>query len=225
MTILVLAPHADDEVLGMGGTIARFSSEGRRVVIAVLTGHGEEKHPLWKPEIWDLIRAEAKVASAELGVAELLFRELPAACLDNLPAWRINQVVTDVVREVQPEEIYIPFIHDLHQDHQAIAYAATVACRPYLEIGRRIKRVLAYETLSETHLALPYLAPPFQPNVFVDISDCLEKKLDAMRAYASQLQSDHLPRSLEALRALARLRGTHIGVEAAEAFVLLRESI
>lgn len=225
MNILVLAPHSDDEVLGMGGTIARFASEGKRVFIAILTGHGEGKHPLWEPAMWDKVRAEAKVACAGLGVTELLFRELPAACLDSVPAWRINQVVTDVLKEVQPEEVYIPFSHDLHQDHQAIAYAATVACRPYLDMGRRVKRVLAYETLSETHLAPPYLAPPFQPNVFVDISECLDKKLEAMRAYASQLQADHLPRSIEALRSLAHLRGTHIGVKAAEAFVLLRESI
>lgn len=225
MNILVLAPHADDEVLGMGGTIARFASEGKRVVVAIMTGHGEGVHPLWEPAMWDRIRAEAKVACAGLGVAELLFRELPAACLDNSPAWRINQVVTDVLKEVQPDEVYVPFAHDLHQDHHAIAYAAMVACRPYLDIGRRVKRVLAYETLSETHLAPPYLAPSFQPNVFIDISCHLDKKLAAMKSYASQLQADHLPRSIEALRALSRLRGTHIGVEAAESFVLLRETI
>lgn len=225
MNILVLAPHADDEVLGMGGSIARFVNEGKRVIVAILTGHGEEKHPLWAPESWDIVRAEAKVACSHLGVSDLLFRELPAACLDNTPAWRINQVVSNVLKEVQPDEVYVPFSHDLHQDHQAIAYAAIVACRPYLDIGRKVKRVLAYETLSETHLAPPYLAPAFQPNVFVDISDFIDKKLDAMRAYASQLQADHLPRSIAGLQALARFRGTHNGVEAAEAFVLLRESI
>lgn len=225
MTVLVIAPHADDEALGMGGTISRFSNEGRRVVVAFLTGHGDEKHPLWDRAMWDKIRLEAKEACTSLGVAKVIYRDLPAACLDHTPTWKINQVVTDVLMEVQPEEVYIPFSHDLHQDHQAIAYAATVACRPYLDIGRRVKRVLAYETLSETHLAPPYLSPPFQPNVFVDISGYLDNKLDAMRAYASQLQADHLPRSIEALRALARLRGTHIGVEAAEAFILLRESI
>lgn len=209
----------------MGGTIARFAHEGKRVFVAILTGHGAQKHPLWEPVMWDRIRAEAKEACAGLGVEKLIFRELPAACLDITPAWHINQVVADVFNEVQPDEVYLPFSFDLHQDHQAIAYAATVVCRPYLEIGRRVKRVLAYETLSETHLAPPYLAPAFQPNVFVDISGFLEKKLNAMRSYASQLQPDHLPRSIEALRALSRLRGTHIGVESAEAFLLLRESI
>lgn len=225
MTVLVLAPHADDEVLGMGGVIARFADEGRQVVVAILTGHGKAKHPLWEPELWDNIRREARQSCAVLGVSELIFRELPAACLDHVPAWEINRVVNDVLMEVQPEEVYIPFIHDLHQDHQAIAYASMVACRPYFGVGRKVRRVLAYETLSETHLASPYLAPAFQPNVFVDISKYLEKKLEAMRAYESQLQADYLPRSIEALRALARFRGTHIGVDAAESFVLLRESV
>lgn len=225
MTILVIAPHADDEVLGVGGTISRLVSEGQKVVVAVLTGHGEEKHPIWPPNSWDTVRAEARNACAIMGVSDLIFRELPAACLDNVPAWKINKTVTEVINEVKPNEIYIPFSHDLHQDHGAIAYAALVATRPYLPSGRIVKRVLAYETLSETHLAPPYLAPAFEPNVFVDISEHLACKLDAMRAYTSQLQDDHLPRSIEALRALARLRGTHIGVNAAEAFVLLRETI
>lgn len=225
MTILILSPHADDEVLGVGGTIARYSSEGKKVVVAVLTGHGEEKHPLWKPEIWKTIRSEAKNACDILGVSELIFRELPAACLDTTPAWKINQTVTEVIKEVDPTEIYIPFSHDLHQDHGAISYAAMVGTRPYLPLGQKVKRVLAYETLSETHLAAPYLSPSFQPNVFIDISEYLDKKLEAMRAYASQLQADHLPRSIEALSALSRFRGTHIGKTAAEAFILLRESI
>lgn len=225
MSILILAPHADDEVLGVGGTISRFVEEGKRVVVAVLTGHGVDPHPIWSRDAWDSVRAEAAEACNTLGVAELIFKDLPAACLDTCPAWEINRVVADLIREVSPVEVYVPFAHDLHQDHQAIAYAALVATRPYLPIGQRVKRVLAYETLSETHLAAPYLFPAFQPNVFVDITAHLEKKMDAMRAYSSQLQAENLPRSIEALRALARLRGTHVGVNAAEAFILLRETL
>jgi len=223
MTILVLAPHADDEVLGAGGSIAKSAAAGERVVVAVMTGHGEEKHPLWPRESWDSIRKECRAACDILGVSELMFRELPAACLDHFPVWKINQVVAEVVQEVEPDEIYVPFPHDLHQDHQAISYAAIVAVRPYLPLGRKVKRVLAYEILSGTNLAPPYL-PSFQPTVFVDISEHLERKLEAMRAYRSQLQPDNQPRSIEGLRALARLRGAHIGTSAAEAFVLLRET-
>ncbi|MCB1467674.1 MAG: PIG-L family deacetylase [Rhizobiaceae bacterium] len=225
MSVLVIAPHADDEVLGMGGCIARFSNLGRRVVVAVLTGHGDKPHPLWKRETWETIREECRQAAKILGVEKVMFRELPAACLDHTPTHRINAVLAALIDEVQPTELYVPFAFDLHKDHGAIAYGVSVITRPYLESANRIKRVLAYETLSETHLAPPYLAPAFQPNVFVDISTTLDLKLSAMRAYASQLQSDNLPRSLAALRSLACLRGTHIGVEAAEAFVLLGEYV
>lgn len=223
MTVLVIAPHADDEVLGMGGTIARIATEGRQVVVAVMTGHGEAPHPIWPRSNWDTVRSECLAAATVLGVSRVVFKELPAACLDATPAWQINRAMQDVFDEVNPDEVYMPFAHDLHRDHVAIAYAATVTTRPYLSSTKSLRRVLAYETLSETHLASPYLAPTFQPNVFVDITTTLEIKLQAMRAYASQLQPDHLPRSIAALRALATLRGTHIGCGAAEGFLLLGE--
>lgn len=223
MKILVLAPHADDEVLGMGGTIAKLSAEGHDVIVAILTGHGKEKHPLWPRSNWDTIREECSKAVEIIGVSELRFEELPAACLDHIPTYETNNIVAKLIEETQPEEVYIPFAFDLHKDHSAIAYAATVALRPYLNSTNCVRRVFAYETLSETHLAPAYLAPAFQPNVFVNITATLDKKLFAMRAYSSQLQPDHLPRSIAGLKALARLRGTHIGVEAAEAFVLIGE--
>lgn len=225
MTVLVIAPHADDETLGMGGTIAKFVAQGKKVQVAVVTGHGKKPHPIWRPELWEKVRSECRAAMKALGCDEPLFRELPAACLDVLPAHEINKVVADLVDEVQPEEIYVPFAFDLHKDHGAIAYAVSVATRPYTPSAQRLRRVLAYETLSETHLAPPYLAPAFQPNVFIDISDTIELKIEAMCAYASQIQPDNLPRSAAALRSLAHQRGTHIGANAAEGFVLLGEYI
>jgi LmbE family N-acetylglucosaminyl deacetylase len=223
MTTLVLAPHADDEVLGMGGTIARLAQAGEEVFVAVLTGHGKTAHPLWPPSQWDVIREEARCANRLLGVKELIFRDLPAACLDTTPTWMINSVVAEVIAQVQPTELYVPFAHDLHRDHGAIAYAATVATRPYIAAVRQLRRVLAYETLSETHLAPPYIVPAFQPTVYVDISLSLQVKIDAMAAYASQLQPDPLPRSIQTIRTLAHWRGSHIGCAAAEAFLLLGE--
>jgi LmbE family N-acetylglucosaminyl deacetylase len=221
--ILVIAPHADDEVLGMGGTIGRMIARGFEVQAAILTGHGEQEHPLWPRSNWTNVRAECRRALHILGCKDPIFRELPAACLDVTPAHQINRVISDLIADFDPTEIYLPFAFDLHKDHGAIAYGVSVAARPYLASSRAIRRVLAYETLSETHLAPPYLAPAFQPNVFVDVSDHIDRKLDAMRAYASQIQADDMPRSVNAVRALATFRGTHIGVEAAEGFVLLGE--
>lgn len=220
--ILVIAPHADDETIAMGGTIARLSGEGHSVVVAVLTGHGQdEPHPLWPESAWHEVREECRMACNVLGVEKVLFRELPAACLDVLPAWQVNSIVEEVLLEVEPDEVYIPFAFDLHKDHRIINYAVQVATRPYLEKARKIKRLLAYETLSETHLATPYLEAAFQPNFFVNIGTTLEQKLEAMRCYASQLQPANMPRSVEGLINLARYRGNHIGCFAAEAFIIL----
>ena len=157
MRILVIAPHADDETLGMGATISKFSNNGNYVTVAILTGHGEKKHPLWHQSKWDVVRKEAKKACEILGVSELIFKELPAACLDNIPSWEINKELNNLIKEVDPEEIYIPFPHDLHNDHKAISYAATVATRPYLKSASKNKRICAYETLSETNLNFPYM--------------------------------------------------------------------
>lgn len=223
MNILILAPHPDDEVLGAGGTIAKHVAAGDCVTVAVLTGHGDTPHPIWPKTAWDTVRGECKEAATVLGVSQLIFSELPAACLDNIPSWQTNKSVQEIIEETDPEQLYIPFAGDLHRDHGAIAYAASVVARPYLPTGKAIKRIVAYETLSETHLAPAYLEPAFQPTYFVDISEYLELKLKAMQCYNSQLKDDWNPRSLRALTALAHLRGSHIGVESAEAFIILRE--
>jgi LmbE family N-acetylglucosaminyl deacetylase len=225
-TVLVIAPHADDETIAMGGTIARFVNEGRRVVVAVMTGHGQlDPHPIWPKSAWDRVRAECMAACDVLGVDLVIFKELPAACVDALPAWQVNAVVDEILQEVEPDEIYVPFAFDLHKDHRAINYAVHVSARPYIVKNNKLKRLLAYETLSETHLAPPYLEPSFQPNVFVNIEGTLEKKIEAMSCYVSQLQSQNMPRSLEGLRALSVFRGNHIGCRAAEAFLLLGQYI
>jgi LmbE family N-acetylglucosaminyl deacetylase len=224
--ILVIAPHADDETIAMGGTIARLASEGHSVVVAVLTGHGQDgPHPLWPKSAWAQVREECQLACQVLGVEKILFRELPAACLDALPAWQVNAIVDEVLQEVEPDDVYIPFAFDLHKDHRVINYAVHVSTRPYLPKARKIKRLLAYETLSETHLAAPFMEPAFQPNIFVNIEATLEKKLEAMQCYASQLQPANMPRSIDALRALATYRGNHIGCYAAEAFILLGQYV
>jgi len=225
MTTLVIAPHADDEVLGLGGTMAKLAASGEKVVVAVLTGHGDQEHPLWPPEAWDVVRAECQSACRILGASEVLFRELPAACLDVTPAWQINAVVNEVIDTVKPSQIFIPFANDLHKDHGALAYATSVATRPYLALGKQVKRILAYETLSETHLAPAYLEPAFQPTAFSDISEFLDAKLEAFAAYKTQIQEDNMPRSLRGIRSQAHYRGCSIGVEAAEAFVVLREHL
>ena len=222
MRVLVIAPHADDETLGMGATIARRVEQGCLVTVAVVTGHGEKEHPLWAPEMWKTIREEARAAMDVLNVSDLRFAELPAALLDSHPSYKTNAVIEDLINDVGPDELFLPYQHDLHQDHTAIAYAALVATRPYLRGPAGPSRVLMYETPTETHLFPAPIAPPFVPNCWIDVSGTLEKKLKAWACYKSQHQRGNSPRADAALRALAAWRGSHIGAEAAEAFLVLQ---
>ena len=221
--ILVLAPHADDETLGMGGTIAKRAADGDHVTVAVLTGPGPGVHPLFPAETWTTVRAEARKAFEILGVAETIFEELPSVLVGDLPMWQVNRTVASVVERARPDELFVPFPFDLHRDHRELFHAASVAWRPSSDAGRRIQRVLAYEVMSETHWNPPYLEPGFLPHSFVDITATLDRKLAALAAFKSQMHEPPHPRSIAACEALARFRGAQAGMMAAEAFVMVRE--
>lgn len=224
MRILVIAPHADDETLGMGGSIARFVKEGHEVSVALMTGYGlDGPHPLLPKEAFDRVRREFSHAMAVLGVQKTIIKDLPAVTMADAPIHTINTITKEVIEEANPECLYVPFAYDLHRDHRELFYSFSVHWRSYLPMGNAIREVYCYETPSETHLSAPYLEPAFVPNVYVDISGYLEDKLKAIAAYQSQKQKKPLPRSEQALRALAQLRGSQIGVDAAEAFVLVRK--
>lgn len=218
-TALVLAPHPDDEVLGMGGTIAMLARRGVRVVVAITT-RGRERD--FGPEQIATVRREAERAHAVLGVSESRFLdEFPAAYLDTVPQADLNRALAGLVQEVRPDTLFLPFVGDIHFDHQAVFNAGMVAARPN---GAAVPaRIYAYETLSETNWHAPYLTPSFVPNAYFDIGSTLDVKLEAMRAYASQLREAPNERSTQAITALATLRGATVHLHAAEAFVLVRE--
>jgi LmbE family N-acetylglucosaminyl deacetylase len=218
LRLLVIAPHPDDEVLGVGGTIARFAAEGAAVHVGIVT-RGTE--PLFTEEFNRQAKREVERAHERLGVSATHFLEFPAAELDKVQHRELNRAMGELIAEVRPQRIYVPFPGDIHKDHQLVFESALVACRPAHDHAP--VAIYAYETLSETNWNAPYLTPGFAPNVFVDVSDHLEAKLEAMECYESQLKAFPNERSLESLRALAMLRGSTVGVPAAEAFVLVRQ--
>lgn len=222
VNVLVIAPHADDETIGLGGAIARHAAEGDVVTVAIVTGHGSEPHPLWPRATWDRVRAEARQAMAILGVRELLFEEVPAVLVAEQPAWQLNATTAKLVEHARPDVLYVPFPYDLHKDHREIFHSLSVSWRPSSPIGRGIREIYCYEVLSETHWNIPYVEPGFLPNAFVDISAHLDTKLRALACYESQLRPSPDPRSIEAVRALAVLRGHQMGMSAAEALVTVR---
>lgn len=222
--ILVIAPHADDETLGAGGTIAKWAHGGAQVVVAVMTGAGDDQpHPMGPRTRWDTVREELRRACAILGVSEILFEEIPAVSVADQPVWKLNQTTLSVIERVAPDVLYVPFPFDLHKDHRELFQSFAVHWRPHLPLGHAIKEVYTYEVPSETHLNMPYVEQGFLPNRWVDISDFIELKMRALACFESQLQPHPAARSLEAIRALAVWRGSQIGVEAAEAFVIVRQ--
>ncbi|MGE0547218.1 MAG: PIG-L deacetylase family protein [Kofleriaceae bacterium] len=221
--VLVIAPHADDETLGVGGTIARFAAQGDEVHVAVITGHGAEPHPLWPRSLWDTIRGEAQRAMKVLGAHTLHFEEIPAALVADIPVHQLNKTVGSLIAKIQPEILFVPFLNDLHKDHREIFHASSVAWRTSSPTGRNIKAVYCYEVQSETHWNAPYLEAGFTPNVWFDISSHLDTKLRALACFESQIRPFPDARSIEAVRALATWRGSQQNMAAAEAFVCVRQ--
>jgi len=218
MTVLVISPHPDDEVLGCGGTMARHSSLGDQVYVLIVTRGISEIFP---PEEIEKTREELCIAHEILGVVDTFFLDYPAPKLDTVPEYKLAEAISEVIYSLQPHILYLPHRGDIHVDHRAVYHAAMVAARPINNMPAQ--RILCYETLSETEWGSTFGETAFIPNIFVDITAFLEKKLEAMASYRSQLKNPPHPRSLRSIEALAHLRGGTVGVNAAEAFVLVRE--
>lgn len=218
MNILVFAPHPDDEILGVGGTIAKRAKSGDDVYVCVITKGCE---PLFCESFIEKGRSECRLADRMLGVKETIFLDFPAAMLETVLRYRLNDAVYKVVERVKPDEVYIPHRGDMQIDHKMVVDACMVALRP--KYAHVVKRIYAYETLSETGWDIPNTVNEFIPNVYEDISDTLKSKLNAMGVFESQLARFPAARSLGAIEALAKFRGSTVNVMAAEAFSLIRE--
>jgi len=219
MKVLVVAPHPDDEVLGAGGTIARLAGEGSEITVAIVTRGWE---PLFSDSQVDQVRDEAHRAGEILGTKSLRFMDLPVTRLNEIPKHQLNKLFEQLMNEEKPEQVFLPFPGDLQEDHRQVFDACMVALRPAVS-RKYARRILCYETVSETHSSAAHVKPVFQPQLWIDISKTLPVKLDAMRSYESQLQQQPDARSLEAVSSLARWRGSIVGMAAAECFVVVRQ--
>lgn len=218
MNVLVIATHADDEVLGCGGVMARHAEMGDHVHVAVVTRGIPEVFP---PEYVDEIFRELQAAHQLLGGSGIHFLDFPSPQLDTVPGYALADAIRKLIFKLEAQVVYAPYQGDLHGDHQAVYQAALVASRPIN--GCPVRRLLCYETLSETDWASPFGNSTFTPTVFIDISEYLGRKLEAMQCYRTQLKAPPHSRSLQSLEALARVRGRTVSMEAAEAFMLVRE--
>lgn len=218
MKVLVFAPHPDDEVLGVGGTIAKRVAQKNDVYVCVVT---KGRQPLFDERTTARGRNECRKADNLLGVKETFFLDFPAVMLETVPRYELNGRISDLLQKIEPEEVYIPHRGDMQLDHKMIVDACMVALRPKYE--HKVKRIYAYETLSETGWDVPNVVNEFIPTVYEDISDYLTIKEKAMSLFSSQLGEYPNARSIEALNALAKYRGATVNCNAAEAFSLIRE--
>ena len=217
--ILVFAPHPDDEILGCGGTIARYIKEGCDVYVCIVT---KGMPPLFKnEELNQLNQEDAKRSHKFLGINKTFFLDFPAADLESVKRFELNGRILDITREVCPEIAFIPHIGDMQKDHQIVVDACMVALRP--KYFPQVKRILSYETLSETDWNIPNVSNAFIPNVFVNIEETLEIKKKALSFFNQQVSAFPAARSIEAVEALARHRGALMHWKAAEAFMLIRD--
>lgn len=217
MKVLVFAPHRDDEIIGVGGTILKRKAAGDHITVCLVTAREGDVLPDCTQRIHD----EMKRAHAYMGVDQYIGFPFGANKLETFSRLEFNKAFADAIKQVDPDEVYIPFWGDMQKDHQMTVDGAMVAMRSKGKFAP--KRIYAYETLSETGINVPSVHNTFIPNVYEDISDFLEGKLEAMDFYQSQLHPFPDLRALETVEALAKFRGATVNVNAAEAFMLVRE--
>lgn len=217
-SVLVLGAHPDDEVLGLGATLARHIARGDAVCVALIA----DGNPIrYDEELARHAHQCAREAASRLGVTEVRFAGMGDQRLDTLGIVDVTQWIEGVVRDVRPSTIYTHHRGDANYDHRVVFEATMAAVRPYN--APFVERVLCYETPSSSEWAQALPEHFFMPNVYVDITDHLETKLNAIAAYHLELRPYPHPRSIEALRIRAAHWGSVIGVRAAEPFSLVRE--
>jgi LmbE family N-acetylglucosaminyl deacetylase len=224
MTVLVVAAHPDDEVLGCGATLSRLAREGHEVHIAILaTGITSRYARIEEADPAELTRLQghAQRAADLMGARKLYLGRFPDNRMDSVPLLEVVQYVEGLVNEIKPEVIYTHHTGDMNIDHLVVSRAVMTATRPMA--GQPVKEIYAFEVGSSTEWAFQRFEPAFHANVFVEIgSQDLEIKIRAMACYESEARAFPHPRSPEAIRIVAQRWGTVVGCMAAEPFDLIR---
>lgn len=218
MNVLVIAPHPDDELLGLGGTLLKHKSKRDKVACIYVTNIFKEYG--FSQELVDKRQQEIEHVSDAVGFDEVYKLDYPTAKLDSRHTGEIISKFSKAINEFRPEVLYIPFKSDVHSDHRII-FEAAMSCTKSFRYSF-IKKVLMYETISETEFAPALADSVFIPNYYVNISDQIEKKIELLDIYGSEMGEHPFPRSKKNILALATYRGAIINVQYAEAFQLLK---
>lgn len=221
-TVLVVAAHPDDEAIGCGGTIARWSSEGREVHLLFLADGETARAAAENGEDDKILRRQeaAKRAAKLWGAMSVSFETLPDNRMDSVDLLDVVRRIEIAVLAQKPSTVLTHHGGDVNIDHRRVHEATLAACRP--QPGEPVRRLLFFEVASSTEWRPPSSALPFVPNYYVDLSHHLDVKTAVLRVYAEEMRPFPHPRSIDALEALARWRGATVGVAAAEGFVVGR---
>lgn len=218
-SVLVIAPHPDDETLGCGGTLLKLKAQGASVhwlIVTTIDGvEGFSSNQIFK-------RArEINAVTGEYGFDGVHRCELPTARLDMLSKGELVGAIAEIIKNVKPDTLLLPYRNDVHSDHEAVFDATVSAAKTFR--SPFVRSIYAYETLSETDFGLRPEDCGFRPNLYENIEGYLEKKLNIMALYEGEMGDFPFPRSKECLQALATLRGAQANCRAAEAFMILKE--
>lgn len=219
-TRLIIVAHPDDEVLGCGGTIAKFSPNSD--IYTLILGEGiASRDILQKKEKLEQLRNDAENANEILGVKEVFFEGFPDNKFDTVALLDIIKTIERYVQELNPEVVYTQHYGDLNIDHRITFDAVLTACRPVE--NNPVKKILSFEVPSSTEWNIQMASTSFNPNVFENITKTIDKKVEAMSVYKTEVRLPPHPRSIEKIKAFAEARGGAAGMDYAEAFMLIRE--
>lgn len=213
--IIVIAPHPDDETLGCGGTILKHKADGDRVACVFITNITEAQG--YSAQKIQERQGEIEQVSKLYGFDSVFKLNYPTTTLDSTALLKLVPDISKIFSEFQPNTVYLPNGSDIHSDHR-VTFEAVMSCTKSFRYPF-IEKILAYETVSETEFASE---DAFEPNYFIDISDYLNKKLEIMKVYKSEVQEHPMPRSLKNIEALATFRGATINKNYAESYKLIK---
>lgn len=221
--VLVIAAHPDDEVLGVGGTVAKLTAHGVECHLLIVTDGSSAQYRDMDDlqAIIDAKKLETKGCAKILGFKSVHYGEQPDMRLDTTPHIQINQVIERVIDEIQPDTVFTHFWGDVNLDHQNVYKSTLVAVRPVR--GQMVKELYCYRVPSSTEWTPNKADTMFMPNVFVDIEQFAEQKYKAFACYSTELRDYPHPRSVQYLRETDNATGLRVGMIAAEEFVLLRK--
>jgi N-acetylglucosamine malate deacetylase 1 len=219
--VIVIAPHPDDETLGCGGSILKHISQGDDVYWLIMTTM--ENSSSFSKKQSEKRSKEIHSVASNYGFKEFFNASFPSMELDSLPKKNLVDFISNIFDNLQPDIIYAPYANDVHSDHRVV-FDSIASCtksfrHPY------IRSVRIYETLSETEFDIHPDSNGFKPNLWIDISSYIDKKVKIMNLYESESSQHPFPRSEKNIRSLATFRGATAGVHYAESFIIIKEVI